>query len=74
METTMNELIHFIQKNYNDEKHSEILSEAYRLLNLEKEKNIELLLSYEKFCAEIHGFSCSNDVLIKIKGFLNQKK
>lgn len=37
METTMNELIHFIQKNYKDEHHSEILSEAYRLLKKEKE-------------------------------------
>ena len=73
METTMNELIHFIQKKYNDEKHSEILSEAYRLLKLEKEKNIELLFSYEKFCAEIHGFNCGNDVLIKINSFLNLK-
>ena len=69
METTMNELIHFIQKKYNDE----ILSEAYRLLKLEKEKNIELLFSYEKFCAEIHGFNCGNDVLIKINSFLNLK-
>ena len=38
METTINELIHFIQKNYNDEKHSEILSEAYKMLKKEKEQ------------------------------------
>ena len=38
METTMNELIHFIQKNYKEEHHSKILSEAYRLLKKEKEQ------------------------------------
>lgn len=37
METPINTIIHFIQKKYNDEHHSEILSEAYRLLKVEKE-------------------------------------
>ena len=36
METTMNELIHFIQKNYKEEYHGEILSKAYSLLKKEK--------------------------------------
>lgn len=38
METSMNTLIHFIQKKYNEKYHSEILEEAYRLLNIEKEQ------------------------------------
>lgn len=37
----MNTLIHFIQKNYDDKYHSEILSEAYRLLEAEKEQIIK---------------------------------
>ena len=73
MKTTMEELIHFIQKNCHENNNDIILSEAYRLLNLEREKNIELLLSYEYFCADVHGFKCGNDVLIKIKSFLNKK-
>lgn len=45
METTMNELIHFIQKNYKEEHHDEILSKAYSLLKKEK---IQIKEHFEK--------------------------
>ena len=65
METTMNELIHFIQKNYKEEHHDKILSKAYKLLEKEKlqiKKHFEkgflrsktALLSNEKHYSKIY--------------------
>ena len=45
METIMNELIHFIQKNYKQEHHDKILSKAYNLL---KKEELQIKEHFEK--------------------------
>ena len=41
---------------------------------IDNSKEREMLLNYEKFVGESHGFGVGNDVLITIDAFLKQLK
>ena len=82
METTMNELIHFIQKNYKEEYHDEILSKAYSLLGKEKlqikehfEKGFlrskTALLSNQKHYSKVYFDNLTYNTLKEINNDLN---